>query len=312
MPSLERPAAKTLFALIFLLHLAVITGCENNKHETAELAVESITKAQPAELDEKPDIKDVLAWVEGKPITIAAYKQELAAISGNYKNFADTHKGQFLDGLISRELLLEEAKRKNLRDDEGVKKLIQKVGEEIMIQELIDKEISGKALIDEEEIEKHYSANSDAYNDPARIRARHILVDSELLAIKIMSDLKQGRNFEDLAREHSLDIPTKDRGGDLGYFAVGSLFPDFEEACNKLNPGEISDIVKTGIGYHIIEVLDKREARQKPLDEVREEIRSRLLMDKEVSIYEVFLRDLKKGKKITINTQILEDLDLTQ
>ncbi len=87
-----------------------------------------------------------------------------------------------------------------------------------------------------------------------KLHAAHILVRDRATAEKVLAELKAGAKFEDLARKYSID-PSKDNGGDLGYFQRGDLLPEFENAVLQLKPGQISGIVHTKLGYHIIKRL---------------------------------------------------------
>lgn len=260
----------------------------------------------------KPKSEEILARVGEEVITTNDYKEEFAMLPPSYRNVARLGRDELLENLINKRLLLQEAKRRNLENSENVKRLFNKVKEEIMIQQLLDRKISDEVEVTDSEIEKHYSENQNKYMEPAKIRASHILVDSELIAKKILEDLNRGGNFAELAKEYSLDISTKDKGGDLGYFEKGALLSEFELACDKLNVGEMSDVVKTDLGYHIIKVLDKKESRLKILEEVKDDIKSELLLDKEISLYNSLLQELRKNQNITINKELLEEVDLNQ
>ena len=87
-----------------------------------------------------------------------------------------------------------------------------------------------------------------------KLRARHILVSHEYEAKDIQRKLNEGKSFEELARDHSL-CGSASAGGDLGEFSTGMMVPTFEKALLKLNPGEISDIVRTQFGFHLIKRL---------------------------------------------------------
>jgi len=89
-------------------------------------------------------------------------------------------------------------------------------------------------------------------------RASHILVKDRRQADEILSKVKQGGSFEALAREHST-CPSKSRGGDLGWFGPGKMVAAFENACKRLSPGSVSDLVSTSFGYHIIKLTGRRE-----------------------------------------------------
>ena len=89
-------------------------------------------------------------------------------------------------------------------------------------------------------------------------RASHILVKDRGLAQQLLMRIKQGANFESLAREFST-CPSKSSGGDLGWFGPGKMVPAFEHACKGIGVGSISDIVQTQFGYHIIKLTGKRD-----------------------------------------------------
>jgi len=89
-------------------------------------------------------------------------------------------------------------------------------------------------------------------------KASHILVKDRNLAAELLKRVKQGANFESLAREHST-CPSKSSGGDLGWFGPGKMVPAFESAVKRLGVGSLSDVVSSSFGYHVIKVTGKRD-----------------------------------------------------
>ena len=296
----------SIASLALLVSLVLTYGC--GKGRSTDVNPEETLKGT---VKDKPKNEEILAWIGNDVITSEEYKEEFAILLPTYRNVAVQYKDQFLQSLINRHLLLQEAKRKNLQESETVKRLIERAKEEIMIQGLLDRGISDRVEVTDSEIENHYQENRDNYTEPSMIRASHILVDSELIAIKVQEDLKYGANFADLAREYSLDIPTKDKGGDLGYFAKGELVPAFEQACEKLEAGEVSDIVKTDLGYHIIKIFDKKEPTPKSLEQVKDTIESELLFEKQTRLYENLLQGLREKQNVRINQEMLQNLELS-
>ena len=279
LPFLKYRAAGIIAGLVFILSL--VSGCGRQD-------------------------ENVLARAGGIAITTDGYMEEFAKLPPRYKDIANLHKEEFLESLINKHLLLEEAKRKKLQNSEIVNKLVQDAKEEIMIQELIEREVNGKVELSDGEAENYYRENLNNYTEPVTIRASHILVDSEVVAVKILDDLERGLDFAELAEQYSLDIPTKDRGGDVGYFSKGEFFPGFERACEKMESGETSGVVKTELGYHIIKVMDKKEARHKTFEEVKDVIENELFLDKQMQLYEDLLQRLRKDRKVIINKDLLE------
>lgn len=104
-------------------------------------------------------------------------------------------------------------------------------------------------------------------NAKKEIHARHILVEDEKTAKEVRSKLEEGGDFEELAKEYSTEPAAQDTGGDLGWFGTGRMVPEFEKAAFALKKGEISEPVKSSFGYHVIELLDTREAKVEATDE---------------------------------------------
>jgi len=148
------------------------------------------------------------------------------------------------------------------------------------------------AQITDADLKAQYQQNIQQYEVPNRVHAEHILLmtvgkttDAEVEEIHqkaedVLKQAKKGSNFEELAKKYSEDPGSKDKGGDLGWITQGQTVPEFEKTAFGLEKGKISDLVKTQYGFHIIKVLDKETAHTKPFDEVKESIRTPLLLSK--------------------------------
>ena len=134
-----------------------------------------------------------------------------------------------------------------------------------------------------------YQANIQQYQVPNRVHVEHILfmtvgkTDAEVDEIKkkaedVLNQAKKGGKFEDLAKKYSEDPGSKDKGGDLGWITQGQTVPEFEKTAFSLSPGQVSDLVKTQYGFHIIKVLEKETAHTKPFEEVKDSLRAPLLL----------------------------------
>jgi peptidyl-prolyl cis-trans isomerase D len=144
-----------------------------------------------------------------------------------------------------------------------------------------------KVIVDQSEVERFYSQNLERYRTPEQLRASHILFKTEgkdeakvrAQAEDVLKQVKAGGDFAALAKKYS-DDPSKENGGDLDYFGKGRMVKEFEDAAFAMKPGEVSDLVKSQFGFHIIKVTDHKMEVTRPLDEVRREIQEQLLTDK--------------------------------
>lgn len=145
---------------------------------------------------------------------------------------------------------------------------------------------------DDKELETFYRRNLDRFETPEQVQASHILVRvpegsddtarklKRAQAEKLLAEAKGGKDFAALAREFSDDKGSAASGGDLGRFGRGVMVPAFEQAAFNLKPGQISDLVETQFGYHIIKLTAHQEATVQPLDKVRDEIKRELKTEK--------------------------------
>jgi peptidyl-prolyl cis-trans isomerase D len=143
--------------------------------------------------------------------------------------------------------------------------------------------------ISDDALKKQYQDNIQQYQVPSQVHVQHILfktvgkTDAEVEEIKktaedVLKQAKKGAKFDDLAKKYSEDPGSKDKGGDLGLIRQGQTVPEFEKAAFSLSPGQISDLVRTQYGFHIIKVLEKQTAHTKPFEEVKDSIRTPLLL----------------------------------
>jgi peptidyl-prolyl cis-trans isomerase D len=153
---------------------------------------------------------------------------------------------------------------------------------------VVDQEaLRAKASVTGLQIERAYNDNIQQYQTPEQVRASHILLKTEgkddaavkKQAEELLAKLKAGADFAELAKQKSEDEASAKKGGDLDYFGRGQMVPEFDSVAFSLEPGQMSDLVKTQYGYHIIKVVDKKPAATKPLAEVRAQIEDQLKWD---------------------------------
>src|SRR6185369_1379408 len=156
------------------------------------------------------------------------------------------------------------------------------------------------------EVQAYYDQNRRLFSG-AQIRASHILVKDEDLAKKLREELRADPSkFEDLAKANSVDTATAARGGDLGFFGQGRMVAPFEQAAFALEkPGDISDVVKTAFGFHIIKLTERKEGSDRPFDEVKERIRINLLNQRRQDQTQQRLDDLRSKANVKIDDAAL-------
>jgi peptidyl-prolyl cis-trans isomerase D len=143
--------------------------------------------------------------------------------------------------------------------------------------------LASTITIPDADLRRDYDTAKDKFRTPERVHARHILISTtgkspdeakklEAKAADILKQVKAGGDFAELAKKNSDDPGSAAKGGDLGWVVRGQMVKPFEEACFTLKPKEISNLVKTEYGFHIVQVLEKEDARLKPFEEVKDQI----------------------------------------
>jgi len=176
-------------------------------------------------------------------------------------------------------------------------------------QQLMEAQWAGKIDVNEAEVKTYYDENPKAFETPAEVQASHILIKPETAdpnadpneakvvakakAEKLLAEIKGGADFAELAQANSADPGSAARGGDLGFFAAGRMVPPFNDAAFALQPGEMSDIVETQFGYHIIKVTDRKEASVTPFEEAKAGIIEELANQKKSQIAQEYIQSLK-------------------
>jgi len=160
----------------------------------------------------------------------------------------------------------------------------------------VDKMLENVAATDQD-ARKFYDENTYQFSQPAQIRASHILVSEEAEMEKVIAEIEAGKSFEDAAKEHST-CPSKERGGDLGFFGEGQMVPEFEKVAFETEVGKISAPVKTQFGVHIIKVEAKNPESLIPFDDVLEQLKAYLQNQKRSEAYQTELNRLKEKYKI--------------
>jgi len=247
-------------------------------------------------------------------------------------------KKRVLEGLINVELLYQEAQMQGPTvSDEDINKqlgtvksrfpsedefksslskmnlteadLITQIKRALTVQQFIDKKFVQKVTVSDKETRAYYDANQAAFKQPEQVKASHILIkvgpkadEPQKAAARkkieeIQQKVKKGDDFAALAKEFS-EGPSSAKGGDLGYFRKGQMMKPFEDAAFALKPGEVSDIVETSFGYHLIKLADKKPESTIAYEDIKAKIQEYLKQKKVGEQVELYVADLRGKAKV--------------
>ncbi len=251
-----------------------------------------------------------LATIDGDTITLQEFNSELDKIPMNMKMLVASQSGKknFLDRMVVKKLLLKEAKKENIENEKEFKDRLADIQEQLIIESLLKKKVNVQSKFTDEELTKYYEAHKEEFKKEQEIATRQIVLKSEQEAREVRARIEKGEDFGELAKRYSIDPSAKTTGGDIGYHPKGTLIPEYEQAAFKLTKvGQVSPIVKTQLGYHIIKLEGAKPATYLPFAEVKEPIRQKMAQEKQAEILEKYIEDLKKNTKIVINEDMLKE-----
>jgi peptidyl-prolyl cis-trans isomerase C len=210
-------------------------------------------------------------------------------------------------------LSLEEFKKKMEEYGQSFDNVKEDVRKGLARNQFMEAQWAGKIDVTEEDARKYYDENPRQFETPEQVRTSHILIKPEFTdpnadpneakAIArtktegLLKQLKDGADFAELAKSHSI-CPMAPQGGDLGFFPRGHFAPAFENVAFELEIGQISDIVETDYGYHIIKVSDHKEASTTAFDQAKEGIIRQLTQKKQTELADEYIESLKAKASI--------------
>ena len=318
--------ATSCVLMVFLAGIPVIQGADESASENRKLASVNGRDIFQGDLDKEMNRFEGQMGVSGQPPDPAQ---------------RDAIKRKVLDNLIQRELLFQESVRLGIKvgDDELSDQMTQLKGRfsseedftnalkrlkmsemdlkdefsrRLVVKKMIDEVIASKVKVTPEETKSFYDNNPNFFKAPERVRASHILVKVEPTAAEsdkasarkkieeIRKRVENGEDFAALAKASS-DCPSASKGGDLDYFQRGQMVAPFEEAAFSLKPGEVSGIVETQFGYHLIKVVDKKESGVIVYEEIKGDIESHLRQQKVNEQYAAYIEVLKSKAKVEMS-----------
>ena len=261
--------------------------------------------------------------VNGDPISTSAFEDKLASSPGARST---------LQQMVQETLILQYAKKNNINvtDDEITQRendlktnfpngswdeMLKARGlseddvrQALREQIILDKALSNKVTVTPAQVKSYFDKNHAAFDKPEQIKARHILVKDMATAQKVEAALKSGQNFNDVAKQYSIDPGSKDKGGELGFFRRGQMVPAFDQVAFSLKVGQTSQPVKSPFGYHIIQVEAIQPAVKATLASATPHITDMLRQQQEAPLIQPFLQGLQQSAQIQVNDPRFADL----
>ena len=284
----------TLCLLIFLIFNFSFVFADEGTSATETNPEDVITILPP---------ETILASFSGQTITLGEFNQVWEQVPEEYKLQLD--KSMVLDQMISEKLLIQEAKNMGLEKDNDVLEQIKNMTEQILVQSLIQREILDKVAVNDEEVSEYYEQNKDSFTEKEQLHLYNISTANEEEVQVILEQLKAGGDFSEIAKEKSTGSSAA-QGGDLGYLTKGTVILEIEEIIFALEIEELSEVVKTDLGFNIFKITEKKPEIVKALEEVKEEIIQILLPTKQKEAFDNLLEELKGKVEIEINEEALK------
>jgi peptidyl-prolyl cis-trans isomerase C len=242
-----------------------------------------------------PPEEGVLAFVNGRQITQTEFDArwgELAeATKARY--LKEGGKRLFLDELITRELLMQEARKLGLDQNDTIRDRAQRYREQLILDELLKDRIKAKVELTKEELDAFYEQHAHELLTPLKVNVSLMLLPNISAAKDLEKQVNQGGDFAKFAQRYSVDFKTKAKGGDLGPYRKGLVIPEVDTVIHTLKPGMISAPIKTDAGYYLVKIsaLDK-EIIQADVA-VRERLRQDLLNEKRRKRFDGVIADIR-------------------
>ena len=254
----------------------VVSGCADRQEEPVVALVNGRTITQ-AEFD--------LRWGELSPATRSRYEK-------------DGGKRKFLEELITRELLMQEGRRRGLDHNEIIRDKTQRYKEQLILDELLKDKLQSKIELTQVELDAYYEKHAAELLDPLKASISVMLLPNVYAAKDLEMQVNRGGNFAKFAQRYSMDDKTKSKGGDLGPYRKGMLLPELDTAIHTLKPGMVSGPIKTEHGYYLVMLSPLDEAIIQTDLATKERLRQELLADKRRKRFDEVIADIRTNAAV--------------
>ena len=258
----------------------------------------------------------VLAKVGGITITMSDFNRMISYYDDEKKKALEAnpmYKAIILQRIVQGMILSKIAYEKGFDQKPDIKEQIGLLTRDFLSTQYLTKEVVDKIQASEEDMKLYYKVHGSEFKSPEMVRARHILAKAEKSALEeikkkaqekianILKRIKSGEDFAKLATELSEDPGTKAKGGDLDFFPRGKMVHEFEAIVFSMKQGEVSGVIETEFGYHIVKIEEKKESAIEPYENVRDKIREKVLDEcKRVRVDE-FMEKAMKDAGVELN-----------
>ena len=228
----------------------------------------------------------IIAKIGSEKVTLNLVAERLRDTPATYRSYLDTSAGrkQFVDLLIRERIVLESAKRQGVHKKADYKKAMSdfkkeqerraKDYKENLLMEIFVRNLHANTIkASNDDIKRYYDDHKDEFARPVVVKVRHILLPNRIEADAAMKRVLTGEDFAKIAKELSTDPVSAPTGGLIGPFKRGELVPEFENAVFKLKLGEVSGIVETPFGFHIIKKIEEKAIKPVSFEDSREDIK---------------------------------------
>jgi len=263
---------------------------------------------------------DVLAKFGSKTITVSDYNKIIGYLDTEKQKVIEKNpqlKENVLRQLVQSMVISELARKAGFDKRPEVQEQLEFFKNNFLANEYLRKEVAAKDTVSEDDVKSYYDTHQDEFKTPEMVKARHILIkvdksaseedkkQAQKKAEDILSKIKAGEDFAKLASEFSDDPGSKSKGGDLGFFARGRMVKPFEDAAFALKVGEVSGIVESPFGYHIIKAEERKDAGVETYDTAKDKIRQRLVQERAKSTVTEFIDKAMKDANVELHPELL-------
>ncbi len=245
----------------------------------------------------------VVAFVNGRPITQTEFENEWAdlpdATRARYEK--EGGKSALLKDLIDHEMLMQEARKQGLDQNDQIRDRARRYKEKLMLEELLKDRFITKVELTKEELDAYYEKHASELLTSQKIRVAQMLLANYPAAKDLETQVNRGADFGRFAQRYSLDTKTKAKGGDLGPYRKGLVVPEVDEAIQTLKPGMVSAPIKTEAGYYLVMVTAlEPEIIQADLAR-RERLRQELLNEKRKKRFDDVIADIRARATVRLD-----------